>query len=104
MVSVMRLLISFFCAYAVAFWYGAKLIREGTLDVQNLFVVFFSVMGAMGLDQVAPAFGSFASAQSAAPRMFEIIDRESKIGPLSSEGENPASCSGHIEFRSVSFN
>ncbi len=74
------------------------------MDLQNLFVVFFSAMGAMCLDQVAPSFASFASAQGAAPHMFEIIDRESKIGPLSSKGEKPASCSGYSEFRSVSYN
>ena len=94
-----------FCAYAVAFWYGAKLIREEIIDVENLFVAFFSVlMGAMGLGQAAPAFAAFSAAQGAAPRVFDIIDRESRIDPFSAEGEKPASCAGDIEFQNVTFN
>ncbi len=57
----------------------------------------------MSHNQATSAFASFSHAQGAALHVFEIIDRESKIDPLSSEGEKPASRSGDIEFRSVSF-
>lgn len=94
-----------FCAYALSFWYGAKLIRDGELDVTALFVAFFSVLiGAMSLGQAAPSFQAFAKAQGAAPRVFDIIDRESPIDPLSDEGESPKSVVGDISFENVTFN
>ncbi len=61
-------------------------------------------MDAMGPDHAAPAFASFSSAHDAAPRLFEIIDRESKIDPTSTEAGKPASCTGDIELQSVSSN
>ncbi len=46
-----------FCAYAVAFCYGAKRSHEVTIDVQNLFVAFFSIMmSAVSLGQAPSAF------------------------------------------------
>lgn len=94
-----------FCAYAVAFWYGARLVQERTISIGDLFVAFFcTLIGAMGLGQSAPAFTAFTNAQGAAPRVFEIITRESKINPFSQEGEKPTSCDGEIDFRDVTFN
>ncbi len=61
-------------------------------------------MDAMGLGHAAPAFAPFSSAHDAASRLFGIIDRESKIDPLSSEPEKPASCTGDIELQGVSLN
>lgn len=94
-----------FCSYALSFWYGAKLVRNGEIGAQAVFVAFFSVlMAAMGLGQAAPSFSSFSAARGAAPRVFEIIDRVSAIDSFSNEGSIPAMCGGDISFNDVTFN
>lgn len=94
-----------FCAYAVAFWYGGKLVNDKTIGVNAVFVSFFCVLiGAMGLGQAAPSFSAISAAMGAAPRVFEVIERESEIDPFTLAGEKPEHCSGEIEFKNVAFN
>lgn len=57
----------------------------------------------MSLGQAAPSFASFGVACGAAPRVFEIIDRQSPIDPLSDGGVIPDSIRGDIEFEDVGF-
>lgn len=95
----------YFLHPSLAFWYGAKLIREGDISITDLFVAFFSVMiGAMSLGQAAPAFSAFSVAMGAAPRVYEIIDRKSAIDPLSDDGDQPSSVNGSLLFKNVTFN
>ena len=50
-----------------------------------------------------PQLESIANASSAAAELFSIIDQPSKLDPLSPAGERPASCTGEIEIRDLSF-
>lgn len=96
-----------FCAYSVCFWYGAKLIRDGSIDTQDLFIAFFStLMGAMGLGQAAPSFTAFSVARGAAPRIYEVIDHQSEIDALAKTGDIPSGevVRGEVAFHDVSFN
>lgn len=88
----------------LSFWYGAKLIRENSMDITDLFVAYFCVLiGAMSLGQAAPSFSAFGVARGAAPRVYEIIDRQSPIDPLSDEGVIPDSIKGDLAFEDVEF-
>jgi ABC-type multidrug transport system fused ATPase/permease subunit len=58
----------------------------------------------MALGQTAPSFSAFAAARGAAPRVYEIIDRQSSIDPLSDSGDILPAVHGKIRFEDVTFN
>ncbi|CAN8072382.1 unnamed protein product [Agarophyton chilense] len=92
--------------YGLAFWYGSVLVRNKEMSPGDVLLVFFSItLGASSLGTAGPAFKSFGVARAAAPRVFEIIDRQSPIDPTSEDGIVPgASVEGHIRFENVDFN
>mmetsp|Transcript_13835 Transcript_13835/g.23609 ORF Transcript_13835/g.23609 Transcript_13835/m.23609 type:complete len:1415 (+) Transcript_13835:1379-5623(+) len=100
---------TFFCifsSYALGFWYGGVLVRNGDMSAGDVLTVFFSVViGAMGLGQGAPAVASFTKARGAAPRVFQVIKRVPEIDSFSLEGKtlSPEEVQGKIEFRDVKF-
>lgn len=94
------------CTYGLAFWFGGRLVRDGELSAGDVLLTFFAItLGASSLGTAGPAFKSFSVARAAAPRVFEIIERNSVIDPLNDEGSIPASpLQGHINFENVDFN
>lgn len=53
----------------------------------------------------APSFQAFTVARGAAPRIYEVIERESEINPLDEDfGKIIPNFEGHIEFKNVDFN
>lgn len=107
-----------YSSYALAFWYGVKLImddREACLedlstcyvryDASSLLVVFFSVlMGAMNVGQATPYVEAFSMAKAAASTIFSVIDRQPAIDSLSEEGLRPEDTGRDIIFKDVHFN
>ncbi|XP_059085287.1 ATP-dependent translocase ABCB1-like isoform X5 [Tigriopus californicus] len=107
-----------YASYALAFWYGVKLIMDDTedcfedilhcdprYDASSLLVVFFSVlMGAMNVGQATPYVEAFSVARGAAAQIFDIIDRVPKIDSSSTEGEHPEKGAGNLSFKDVFFN
>ncbi|XP_051565285.1 bile salt export pump isoform X2 [Myxocyprinus asiaticus] len=95
-----------FLCYALAFWYGSKLVIETReLSPGGLVQVFFGVlMGAMNLGQASPCLEAFASGRAAAKSIYETIDREPEIDCFSEEGHTLDKVKGDIEFHSVNFN
>ncbi|XP_056127421.1 bile salt export pump isoform X2 [Rhinichthys klamathensis goyatoka] len=95
-----------FLCYALAFWYGSKLVIETKeLTPGGLVQVFFGVlMGAMNLGQASPCLEAFASGRAAAKIIFDTIDREPEIDCFSEEGHTLDKVKGDIEFHSVHFN
>uniref|UniRef100_A0A8C4ZIA8 ATP-binding cassette, sub-family B (MDR/TAP), member 11a n=1 Tax=Gadus morhua TaxID=8049 RepID=A0A8C4ZIA8_GADMO len=92
-----------FLCYALAFWYGSKLVIETKeLSPGTLIQVFFGVlMAAMNLGQASPCLEAFACGRAAASTIFATIDR---VKPsLSSEGHKLDRVTGDIEFHDVSF-
>lgn len=68
--------------------------------------MFFSVIiGAFAIGQAAPNFSSFAAAQAAGCKVFELIDTVPKIDYESQDGEvvSPAQVNGKIVFEDVTF-
>lgn len=107
-----------YASYALAFWYGVKLIMDDTedcfedilhcdprYDASSLLVVFFSVlMGAMNVGQATPYVEAFSVARGAAAQIFDIIDRVPEIDSSSTAGEHPEKGAGNLTFRDVFFN
>lgn len=67
-----------FCVYALAFWYGSKLVREDeAYTAGRVLIVFFCVLiGAFALGNAAPNLQNFAAARGSAHSLFEIIDTQ----------------------------
>ncbi|KAJ8255333.1 hypothetical protein GJAV_G00203680 [Gymnothorax javanicus] len=66
-----------FLCYALAFWYGSKLVIDTKeLTPGGLIQVFFGVlMAAMNLGQASPCLEAFAAGRAAAKIIFNTIDR-----------------------------
>ncbi|KAI3355787.1 hypothetical protein L3Q82_004352 [Scortum barcoo] len=80
-----------FLCYALAFWYGSRLVFFGVL------------MAAINLGQASPCLEAFASGRAAAKNIFETIDREPEINCFSKEGHKLEKVKGDIEFHNVTF-
>ncbi|CAJ1079341.1 bile salt export pump [Xyrichtys novacula] len=94
-----------FLCFALAFWYGSKLVIDTQeLSPGTLIQVFFGVlMAAMNLGQASPCLEAFASGRAAAKTIFDTIDREPEIDCFSEEGHKLETVKGDIEFHNVSF-
>ncbi|KAN0050692.1 hypothetical protein ACTA71_003837 [Dictyostelium dimigraforme] len=101
-----------FGTYSLSFWYGGKLIVDRKWNPVpdrpwqggDVLTVFFSViMGAMALGQASPNVASFANGRGAAFKIYEVIDRISKIDPFSTEGRTIEAVQGNIEYRNIGF-
>ena len=101
-----------YSSYAIAFWYGVKLImddREKCLenledctvrfDASTLLIVFFSVlMGALNVGQASPYVEAFAMAKGAAAGIFDIIERIPPIDSASENGLKPDKVTGKYQI------
>lgn len=93
-----------FLSYALAFYYGSQLVREGELSTGDVLVVFFSVItGAMAIGQAAPSIATMATGRGAAFEIFKIIARTPTIDSLSEEGLHPTELRGALRFDNVAF-
>ncbi|XP_034042603.1 bile salt export pump-like [Thalassophryne amazonica] len=94
-----------FLCYALAFWFGSKLVIDSQeLSPGSLIQVFFGVLiAAMHLGQASPCLEAFASGRAAAETIFDTIDREPEINCFSEEGDKLDSVRGDIEFHNVTF-
>ncbi|KAG7227548.1 hypothetical protein INR49_005363 [Caranx melampygus] len=94
-----------FLCYALAFWYGSKLVIETKeLSPGSLIQVFFGVlMAAINLGQASPCLEAFASGRAAAKTIFDTIDREPEIDCFSEQGHKLDRVKGDIEFHNVTF-
>ncbi|KAM6985033.1 bile salt export pump [Aplochiton taeniatus] len=94
-----------FLCYALAFWYGSKLVIETKeLNPGSLIQVFFGVlMAAMNLGQASPCLEAFASGRAAAKVIFDTIERDPEIDCFSEAGHKLEKVKGDIEFHNVTF-
>uniref|UniRef100_A0A3P9NM08 Bile salt export pump n=1 Tax=Poecilia reticulata TaxID=8081 RepID=A0A3P9NM08_POERE len=94
-----------FLCYALAFWYGSKLVIDTKeLTPGSLIQVFFGVlMAAMNLGQASPCLEAFASGRAAAKNIFETIDREPEINCFSDDGHKLDKVKGDLEFHNITF-
>ncbi|NXS36520.1 ABCBB protein, partial [Pomatostomus ruficeps] len=94
-----------FLSYALAFWYGSKLVlEEEEYSPGTLLQVFFGVLiGALNLGQASPCLEAFATGRGAATDIFETIDKKPTIDCMSEDGYKLDKVRGEIEFHNVTF-
>ncbi|XP_045772549.1 ATP-dependent translocase ABCB1-like [Maniola jurtina] len=95
-----------FCAYALSFWFGYRLMVEEpeTYDVNTMIAVFFGVMmGSANFGISSTLMEVFGVARGAGAQIFNLIDNVPLINPLLNRGITPASIDGNIELRNVVF-
>ncbi|WVY93657.1 hypothetical protein V8G54_032745 [Vigna mungo] len=98
------LLLIIFSTYALAMWYGSKLIIEKGYDGGTVFNIIISInTGAMALGQATPYVNSFAAGQAAAYKMFETIKRKPKIDAYDTNGVVLGDIKGDVELKDVYF-
>lgn len=103
----------FFAAFALSFWYGGKLIADKSINSKtgdpwtagDVVAVFFAVVfGGFALGQVQPTVTDLNKGRGAAFKVFQMIERKSKINHESSEGLAPKQpIAGAIELRDLHF-
>lgn len=93
-----------YASYALAFYFGSKLIASGEIPSGTVMTVVFSIfIGAFSLAMLAPNMTAYSYATSAAAKVFETIDRVPSIDSSDPSGKQPESCTGHVELRNVGF-
>ncbi|XP_031402386.1 ABC transporter B family member 4-like isoform X2 [Punica granatum] len=93
-----------FCTYALTVWYGGKMILEkGYTGGDVINVVFAILTGSMALGQASQCLGAFAAGQTAAYKMFEVIDRDPQIDAYDRSGKILEDIDGDIELRNIYF-
>ncbi|KAL2510438.1 ABC transporter B family member 4 [Abeliophyllum distichum] len=93
-----------FCSYALAIWFGAKMILEKGYtggDVLNVIVAVLT--GSMSLGQASPCMSAFAAGQAAAFKMFEAINRKPEIDAYDTRGKILDDIRGDLELKDVYF-
>ncbi|KAL3522614.1 hypothetical protein ACH5RR_015448 [Cinchona calisaya] len=93
-----------FSGYGLAIWYGSKLILEKDYKGgQVISILIALVYSGMALGQSSSCVNALALGQAAASKMFETIERKSKIDPDDSSGIIIENIKGEIEFKHVYF-
>lgn len=93
-----------FLGYALAFWYGGRLIDEGEYsfgDVMN--VAFAIIFSSFSLGQLSSILPDKEKATQATTSIFKVLDTPTLVDSLDESGMKPSRCDGKIEFRDVSF-
>ncbi|CAG7908886.1 ABC transporter B family member 11 [Brassica rapa] len=94
----------FFSSYALAIWFGGKMIVEkGYTGGAVINVIIIVVAGSMSLGQTSPCLTAFAAGQAAAYKMFETIKRKPLIDAYDENGKVLEDIRGDIELKDVHF-
>ncbi|KAK4872476.1 hypothetical protein RN001_014505 [Aquatica leii] len=99
-----------YASYALAFWYGVKLVLEEndllepTYSPGNMVTVFFSVMqGSMNFGVSSPLIEQFGISKGAAAKIFSVIDSKPTINLSKTTGKVLTKTKGDIVFKNVHF-
>ncbi|BBG99357.1 P-glycoprotein 11 [Prunus dulcis] len=93
-----------FFSYALAVWFGSRMIREKGYSGGDVLNVILAVLTAsMSLGQASTCLSAFAAGQVAAFKMFETISRRPEIDAYDEKGKRLNDIRGDIELREVFF-
>ncbi|KAL6352897.1 hypothetical protein LRP88_13372 [Fusarium phalaenopsidis] len=95
-----------YLGYGLAFWQGVRMLSRGEIEEPGeIFTVLLSVIiAATNLTMLAPYSIDFTRAATAAAKLFVLIDRNSRIDPLTSTGEQPSEgVIGEVELNNITF-
>ncbi|KAL9114571.1 MAG: hypothetical protein Q9187_007443 [Circinaria calcarea] len=92
-------------AYALAFWYGTKLFKQGQIESGGTIVIVVLCInqGTNALRQILPVYGVLVKARTALETLAKVIASKPSIDPLSQEGLVLSHISGNIELRGIEF-
>ncbi|XP_075683762.1 ATP-dependent translocase ABCB1-like [Rhinoderma darwinii] len=94
-----------FFAYAGCFRFGAWLVANGHMTMDNVFLVFSAIVfGAMALGQTSSFAPDYAKAKTSAAHIVSLLEREPLIDSYSAAGQKPSQCDGNVKFQGVQFN
>ncbi|KAM5568564.1 ABC transporter B family member 11-like [Rosa sericea] len=103
-VGLGTVILTLFCSYALAIWYGGKMILEKGYKAGDVINVIFAVLtGSFSLGQASPCVSAFSAGQAAAYKMFETINRKPDIDVYDTRGLKSQEIRGEIELRDVYF-
>lgn len=93
-----------FCSYALAVWYGAKMILDKGYTGGDVISVFASVIiGSVSLGQASTCMLAFAAGRAAAFKMFKTIERRPRIDAYDTSGKTMRVIRGDVKFKDVHF-
>ncbi|KAK4709164.1 hypothetical protein R3W88_030089 [Solanum pinnatisectum] len=93
-----------FCNYALAFWYGGKMILEKGYTGGSVLTITLAVLNAsMSIGEASPCFATVTAGKAAAYEMFETINRNSEIDVYNNSGIILDDIRGDIEIKHVCF-
>ncbi|KAJ1558812.1 Multidrug resistance protein 1 [Nowakowskiella sp. JEL0078] len=97
-------MLTLFCTYGLAFWYGSRLVLSGDMTPGTVIVVFMSILiGAFSLINIPPNLSAISSARGAAYKIFKTIDRKPEIDSDNATGVGSGELFGDISFKNVRF-
>jgi ABC transporter fused permease/ATP-binding protein len=90
-----------FGAICFVLWYGGREVVLGNLSVGDLtqFLLYLMLV-AIGVGSLGSLWGDLMAGIGASQRVFEILERESRV---KDEGREVSALQGHIEFKDVRF-
>jgi len=95
---------SLFAAFALLYWFGGSQVSKGKTDFEGMLIpIFCMFMLGAGIGQAANGATDGAKAAKAAARVFDVLDRESKIDFTSDKGQTLSTVKGDISFEDVKF-
>ncbi|KAG8370995.1 hypothetical protein BUALT_Bualt13G0041100 [Buddleja alternifolia] len=98
------LMLVFYCSYALAIWFGGKMIiHKGYTGGIVMNVIMAVLLGSVSVGQISPCLSAFASGQVAAFKMFQTIQRKPDIDPYNTDGRVLNDINGDLELRDVHF-
>ncbi|KAK4272062.1 hypothetical protein QN277_020662 [Acacia crassicarpa] len=93
-----------FSSYALAAWYGGKMVLEKGYTGGQVMSIFFAISTcSLSLGQSSPSLIAFAAGQAAAFKMFETIKRKPEIDAYDTSGQKLDDLNGDIELKEVCF-
>ncbi|GMF37045.1 unnamed protein product [Phytophthora lilii] len=93
-----------FAAYALAFWYGGKLVDDGDITFKELTRTLMAIMMAsQGIGMASTFIADSDHALKAGKAIVDIRDSEPPIDAFDESGLRPPHIDGKIEFKNVSF-
>ncbi|XP_042060312.1 ABC transporter B family member 11-like isoform X1 [Salvia splendens] len=93
-----------FCTYAMAVWFGAKMIIHNGYTGGEVYTVLLAmIMGSSSLGHVSRPLAAFAAGKAAALSMFETINRTLSIDAYDTRGKILNDIRGDIELKCVTF-
>ncbi|KAM3286624.1 hypothetical protein P3S67_025423 [Capsicum chacoense] len=92
------------CTWALAFWYGGKLMAEGQIGAKAFFQTYL-ILNSTGrvIAEAGTMTSDLAKGSDAVKSVFAVLDRYSLIEPEDSDGYKPKKITGNVELCNVDF-